>query len=543
MVVDNGRSWLRVTQYYTVLNKKRVNGVPVFKISNRTTTTPQSTMATSPFLRRRDKRKQESIDLRDPFQVIALAVRFDESRGDLSLLKTPLEAGRLYDRNQFAAALDYLQRKTSPPTRIEKDEPKEKDPDYALTPIILSGLLTALPSSDQSSDLVSRCQIMRSAAIRRLVLAQRRHQISSVVLPLICILVLLALYLRSVSDLRWLLSQLRYVKSCDDTLAYQDRCHFAEAALWEKFRDHVMTLGPQTDHRALLESPATESPLSMHTILRRDLLTLEEVEAQKRRPRERRLDLSLPYRWLGDSTVHGLVREVVDGLHRSNITLLDVGCGVGGSLYALYPSNDKVALHYHGMAISAAEIHHARRLAEHFQLVANFWQGSFDDPLPTNTYSVVLALDSLSFADLVPNTLKNLVSSLQPGGVLIIADDVLASNDDMRLTIGDTMMRPSLFSAANWVTWLSEAGCSVQMNRDLTLEYQRIHASSKRQASLWQYGLIGERWLAMWSSNPAVRRMAELHADRAELVEVEALRRKEYDRQDLSYHMFVCVKQ
>jgi hypothetical protein len=76
-----------------------------------------------PIIRRRDKRRHFSstaLDLRDPFEYVALAIRFDESRPESEqLLQTPLEDGRLYDNTlPFQQALEYLQKKTAPPLRL-----------------------------------------------------------------------------------------------------------------------------------------------------------------------------------------------------------------------------------------------------------------------------------------------------------------------------------------------------------------------------------------------------------------------------------------
>jgi hypothetical protein len=55
-----------------------------------------------------------TVSLKDPFQIVSLAVRFDESMNDEDIMKIPLESGSLYNPALFAAAWEYLQQKTTP---------------------------------------------------------------------------------------------------------------------------------------------------------------------------------------------------------------------------------------------------------------------------------------------------------------------------------------------------------------------------------------------------------------------------------------------
>lgn len=100
---------------------------------------------------------------------------------------------------------------------------------------------------------------------------------------------------------------------------------------------------------------------------------------------------SHPYRWLGDTGVNQLVRQAIETYSpvslNGDIRNLDAGCGVGGTLYALLPDtlmqvptsskqkqpqdakskkttpskakSPRRQFSYHGIAISAAEVHHA----------------------------------------------------------------------------------------------------------------------------------------------------------------------------------------
>jgi len=263
----------------------------------------------APIMRRRDKRRHLSspaLDLRDPFEILSLAIRFDESRQDETLLTTPLESARLYDHNLFTQSLEFLQRKTTPPSRLSprkkpgKGPSSNSDSSYtylpscALSPIILAGLLNAIqeqrdesePESkmkeDVSSKLVQYCQAMRRVALNRVRIRKKRHRIQRVILPMGSLLVLFALYLVSISDMRSLLQDLGYVESCDGMGKYEMTCRLAEVELWGKYRDYLFTLGNpcrgvDCDH-SLLDDRFVESPFALHASLIQDLITLDELD-------------------------------------------------------------------------------------------------------------------------------------------------------------------------------------------------------------------------------------------------------------------------
>jgi SAM-dependent methyltransferase len=200
-----------------------------------------------------------------------------------------------------------------------------------------------------------------------------------------------------------------------------------------------------------------------------------------------------PVNWLGGtSIINRLVRNALVqhlghdcGSNRGGrshskreLRVLDVGCGIGGMLYALLPSPATLSssssvistssssssktttscgcwerLWYHGVSASAAEIYHANLLAEahglvvvngakqaqhqeddddrpnlNFHLNIQFQQVDFGQPgaLPTDQYTAAIAIESLSYSQNISNTLMNLYKTLPSGGVLVVVDDVAA---------------------------------------------------------------------------------------------------------------------
>mmetsp|Transcript_33059 Transcript_33059/g.55421 ORF Transcript_33059/g.55421 Transcript_33059/m.55421 type:complete len:143 (-) Transcript_33059:4-432(-) len=108
-------------------------------------------------VRRRNKRRHVSptapvpAHLKNPFQIINFAVRYDEAMNDESILQVPLESGSIYNQRLFTKALAHLQNHTKPIVKAQSGKGTvglaEADELVAITPIILSGLLANLDSS------------------------------------------------------------------------------------------------------------------------------------------------------------------------------------------------------------------------------------------------------------------------------------------------------------------------------------------------------------------------------------------------------------
>ena len=696
-----------------------------------------------------------TIDLHDPFQVVALAVRFDECRHDEALLTVPLESGRLYDSVQFARALEYLQvfasssrshermsgsgggggtkngkrpsttsnsgtgsqtssrrnsrrhpalapsimpstasggggggantsttrKKTtsihaaSSPPIAAADSSSPSLPSFALTPIILSGLLTAMQQQRQdaaeliqtnhtniinnkkglstitaqpsptmlpdcSAELVLASQTMRQAALLRVRRWKQRQQLQKIILPILTAVVLFGMYLRHVSNQRRRLVQGRYVSSCDASRnnnnnnnmntgigAYESACRLAEADLWERFHDIfdsiMMTDGSDPPFGNLLDSSCNSHgnrwagnfdeappPLVMHTSLSQQLLTLDVIDhdrdSHRRAKKQQQQKLrgstrnynaeKYPYRWLGESIVNRLVREAIDSYLSAKLDLnvLDVGCGVGGTFYALLPENRTAfssslpatdsshkttkqltrKFSYHGIAVSAAEIYHAQLFMDRYKLndqIVNLTleQRSFDDPglsvgrsSSSRSYTAIVAIDSLSFSRNLRDTVVNLMKLLQSGGVFVVVDDVSLPSEAGRIAMDPTHRRPSLTTHDAWTEIFTELKCKVQLVRDLSLEYeldlaivpphlregQHRHDGRRNnrlpsafRLSDWWFSLshAGGAFIsffdaffasALMSSSSSARRLLKLDQDRTDLVRARQKRDEEHNR-------------
>ena len=180
-------------------------------------TQPQTRdQASTVMLRRRDKRRHLSasaFDLRDPLELLSLAIRFDESHENEALLRTPLESGSLYDMQQFVDVFQFLLEKTKPSLKLSRHSPYvENDRPVAVTPIMLSGVIATLQkyremsgkdpySMSESSELVNACQTRRHAALSRLRIKKKRRRAQRVIIPVFCVVILLVIYARGLMEM------------------------------------------------------------------------------------------------------------------------------------------------------------------------------------------------------------------------------------------------------------------------------------------------------------------------------------------------------
>jgi len=347
---------------------------------------------------------------------------------------------------------------------------------------------------------------------------------------------------------------------------------------------------------------AAAAPLALHTHWQLPrAIALEELTGsskqgrggQKQQPAPK-LPLALPvdhrqypHRWLGETVVNQLVRDAIDtyyllgagttaaaGKHnpKRRQHILDVGCGIGGTLYALWPSlqsqqqslESPSSFRYHGIAVSAAEIQLARQQADFYlrqndrdQALYNhpnvvFRQQSFDQSFSTignnsnnhnNNYTVAVAIESLSFSRNLEKTLTHIVDALDVGGLLIVVDDVVLHEDDDDQD-DDDHLRPSLLPHTAWRAAFGAAGCSVVLQRDLSLQYELSRDGAAATTTTkyssdryWRWSVPPVPWDA------ATQRLLELRDEQAALDRWTERRRRGLDRTAaLAYHLYVCVK-
>ena len=190
------------------------------------------------------------------------------------------------------------------------------------------------------------------------------------------------------------------------------------------------------------------------------------------------------YDRLGTDGVNSWVRDVLlweherHGGSRGDFSVLDVGCGLGGTLYSIAAKGlglnevvsareeavqgsgggfwgsgraGKARVKYQGITLSSAEVIMARKEATKRNLNfprVKFDQMSFDDPAlkKLEQFSFAVAIESLSKSANLTATLINLRESMAPGGVMVVVDFVALQPEHNDLDGIDMLNRPLLYT-------------------------------------------------------------------------------------------------
>lgn len=129
--------------------------------------------------------------------------------------------------------------------------------------------------------------------------------------------------------------------------------------------------------------------------------------------------------------VNGLVARQIEGLgHEPELTVLDMGCGVGGTLFRLaraFPAG-----RMHGITISPTQSRLARRLAEEEGVAdrCTVEVGDFQSARLDVAADVIVAIESFVHAQTADRFLAWAVDHLADGGHLVLVDDFLLADPD-----------------------------------------------------------------------------------------------------------------
>jgi len=564
------------------------------------------------------------IDLRDPYGIIELAIRYDEylardEQGD-EILKVPIESGPIYNHHAFLKALRRLHKKTAIPrnnnnnlhhnhySSVEEEDEEEDDedqPPQAITPVILSGLVAAVQESTlqvpSALDLVAYCRRMRRAALTRHQQRQRRRKIQRQVTPYVVSGILMSLISWSAMSVRSALIEYEFIGTEGATQCQVDRvCRMAATAVW-KFIDpsNRLILPDCTLQECRLGEGQLEYPVyAMHTLLHNDILTLSELDNPGRprripwsRHRKSNYINRPPLRWLGETIVNRLIRETIQEWISSTTTtttttttprvsILDYGCGVGGLLYSLLDSRDPngQSFDYHGIALSAPEIHQAREFQIQHGLDSSsppvessssqtnsqisFEQYDFhNDPMETKQqYSIIVAVESLSYSQDMSLTMKGLVSSMTKDGIMIIVDDVINPwvSTERRTEMVNALGKPSLKSYEEWGRLITSfPHLELVEVADLTLKYYWSDLNVDRDvaptffAKWGNFGYraaeqIAEGWGGYFGTefleSNIVIQIMKLVRDLAEVHLSTLARKLGYQQAELAYYFIILKK-
>jgi SAM-dependent methyltransferase len=220
------------------------------------------------------------------------------------------------------------------------------------------------------------------------------------------------------------------------------------------------------------------------------------------------------YSGFDSHTVHRLLTDPITGangplvLHRLMLEgielpraprVLDAGCGFGGTAFDLQP---KIGGNWLGLTISPIQIRRAQEEADRRGLSGQirFRLQSYDTPIE-ETFDLVIAIESLVHSSDPASTVRNLASSLAPGGHFVLVDDMPKEN--VRADLLDDVAEakrmwrcPVMPTERGWRAALEAAGLDVIRSADLSA--QVWHRPVEEMTRLIERDRRRARWLR-WS--------------------------------------------
>ncbi len=120
--------------------------------------------------------------------------------------------------------------------------------------------------------------------------------------------------------------------------------------------------------------------------------------------------------------MNNYVDRLIDFKENKSLNILDVGCGVGST--SIYLAQKYPQSNFFGVSIGQNEINFAKKLSQDKNLKnISFIQGDFSNTnYPDNSFDVVFALESMSYADDKEIFIKEMNRILKPSGKLVIID-------------------------------------------------------------------------------------------------------------------------
>jgi tocopherol O-methyltransferase len=201
--------------------------------------------------------------------------------------------------------------------------------------------------------------------------------------------------------------------------------------------------------------------------------------------------------WNGDSTGASPAKAQIELMEQlaqraaipQGATVLDIGCGVGGS--ALWLA-ERYGCHVTGMTISPVQAGMATRRAKarglsgaaRFEVKdANLWQ-----PEPAS-FDVVWIMESSEHFPDKKHFFERCALALKPGGTLAVCawlrrdGPMRPSEQELVATIAEAMMSASLDSLSSYSEWMHDAGLIVTAAEDITRQVERTWAHCARIGS------------------------------------------------------------
>lgn len=152
--------------------------------------------------------------------------------------------------------------------------------------------------------------------------------------------------------------------------------------------------------------------------------------------------------------------------------LLDAGCGVGGSLFALL-NESRTGL---GITLSRKQVVVAQQEADRRGVSerCRFRQQSYDAPLGER-FDFILSIESLAHSQQLTASVANLARHLRPEGYIFLLEDMASSNLDdhkLALILRQSWCLQTLYTRQHYRDVLADAGLHIVKTVDMTPNVQ-----------------------------------------------------------------------
>jgi len=172
----------------------------------------------------------------------------------------------------------------------------------------------------------------------------------------------------------------------------------------------------------------------------------------------------------GTSAIHGWLLAKANGAPEG--PLLDVGCGLGGTLIDLVRLSGRF-----GTGLTASPFQ-AARAAEQVQRLGladtcELRVQSYEDAI-SGSFALVVAIEALFHATRLAEAMRNIAKATLPSGHLVLCEDMLvdaaAAADPRAQALGTAWSTPELHSVADYRSALATAGFELVSEHDLTAQ-------------------------------------------------------------------------
>jgi len=127
------------------------------------------------------------------------------------------------------------------------------------------------------------------------------------------------------------------------------------------------------------------------------------------------------------------IAHIIENLEKPNLNIVDLGCGVGGSLMFLQQYFNKETFNFNGLTLSQKQVDIAEQVFNETNSTIQIQQGNFQKSSQYFTnVDVVYMIEAFVHSPDYQKLIEQVSKSLAPGGLFIIVDDWLNISPSQR---------------------------------------------------------------------------------------------------------------